>query len=98
MSGVWRSGRDHAHARYPPETAARGHHHHHHGRGGVDAQGTLQQQQEEGDSLLVFGYQCKIFRDDEKAMFIERKKHLIPWMGDASLMIDRSADKSAVYE
>ena len=97
MSGVWRSGRDHAHARYPPEAAARGHHHHHHG-GGVDAQGTLQQQQEEGDSLLVFGYQCKIFRDDEKAMFIERKKHLIPWMGDASLMIDRSADKSAVYE
>ena len=93
MSGVWRGGRDHAHARYQPEAAARGLHHH----GGVDAQGTLQQQ-EEGDSLLVFGYQCKIFHDDEKAMFIERKKHLIPWMGDASLMIDRSADKSAVYE
>lgn len=51
----------------------------------------------EGDgeeSLLVFGYQCKIFRDDEKAMFIERKKHLIPWMGDSNLMIDRSADIS----
>ncbi len=49
----------------------------------------------EGDNqegLLVFGYQCKIFRDDEKALFIERKKHLIPWMGDNNLMIDRSAD------
>ena len=33
------------------------------------------------EELLVIGYGCKIFRDDEKANFIEEEKHLIPWMG-----------------
>ena len=40
--------------------------------------------------LYVFGYQCKLFRDNERALFIDRGKHLIPWMGNDSLMIDRS--------
>lgn len=39
--------------------------------------------------LLVFGYACKIFRDDDKAREIDQGKHLIPWMGDSSLKIDR---------
>uniref|UniRef100_A0A3Q4HTU0 Suppressor of white apricot N-terminal domain-containing protein n=1 Tax=Neolamprologus brichardi TaxID=32507 RepID=A0A3Q4HTU0_NEOBR len=39
--------------------------------------------------LLVFGYACKLFRDDEKALYHDHGKHLIPWMGDKSIMIDR---------
>ncbi|KAM4635202.1 splicing factor, suppressor of white-apricot homolog isoform 2-T2 [Polymixia lowei] len=39
--------------------------------------------------LLVFGYACKVFRDDERALFHEHGEHLIPWMGDKNIMIDR---------
>ncbi|XP_030050653.1 vomeronasal type-2 receptor 26-like [Microcaecilia unicolor] len=39
--------------------------------------------------LLVFGYACKVFRDDEKALFHEQGKHLIPWMGYRKILIDR---------
>lgn len=39
--------------------------------------------------LLVFGYACKIFRDDEKAREMDHGKQLIPWMGDVNLKIDR---------
>ena len=42
-------------------------------------------------SLLVFGYTCKIFRDDVKARSLESGEHLIPWMGDPALKIDRFA-------
>lgn len=49
-----------------------------------------QKEEEEGDNLLVFGYQCKIFRDDERARFIDQGLHLIPWMNDSTLTIDRS--------
>ena len=41
------------------------------------------------DHLLVFGYQCKLYRDNEKAKIVNTGQQLIPWMGDNSLMIDR---------
>lgn len=41
------------------------------------------------DDLLVFGYACKIFRDNDRASEIDHGKHLIPWMNDPSLKIDR---------
>lgn len=44
--------------------------------------------------LLVFGYSCKLFDDDEKALYHEQGQHLIPWMGDKSIMIDRSVDQT----
>lgn len=44
--------------------------------------------------LLVFGYACKLFRDDEKALYHELGKHLIPWMGDKRITIDRSVEQT----
>lgn len=44
---------------------------------------------EKKEELFVFGYSCKLFRDNEKALHIDQGKHLIPWMGDESLKIDR---------
>jgi len=48
-------------------------------------------------SLLVFGYACKLFRDDEKALDVESGNHLIPWMGDSSLKIDRYDGRGHLY-
>ncbi|XP_071040849.1 splicing factor, suppressor of white-apricot homolog [Parasteatoda tepidariorum] len=41
------------------------------------------------EKLFLFGYSCKLFPPDEKAVYIEKGQHLIPWMGDKTLMIDR---------
>ena len=41
------------------------------------------------EELLVFGYACKLFRDDEKAAQVEKEEFSVPWMGDSSFRIDR---------
>ncbi|XP_043924698.1 splicing factor, suppressor of white-apricot homolog isoform X2 [Protopterus annectens] len=48
--------------------------------------------------LLVFGYACKIFRDDEKALYHEHGKHLIPWMGDRKILIDRYDGRGHLHD
>ncbi|XP_077398360.1 splicing factor, suppressor of white-apricot homolog isoform X2 [Vanacampus margaritifer] len=48
--------------------------------------------------LLVFGYACKVFRDDERALYHERGKHLIPWMGDKNIMIDRYDGRGHLHD
>ena len=44
---------------------------------------------EREESLLVFGYACNVYCDPEKAVYFDEGRHLIPWMGDESLKIDR---------
>ena len=52
---------------------------------------TVNQHESPGeDELFVFGYACKLFRNDDKALLEDSGQLLIPWMGDGSLMIDRS--------
>ncbi|XP_029300208.1 LOW QUALITY PROTEIN: splicing factor, suppressor of white-apricot homolog [Cottoperca gobio] len=48
--------------------------------------------------LLVFGYACKLFPDDERALYHENGKHLIPWMGDKSIMIDRYDGRGHLHD
>ncbi len=39
--------------------------------------------------LLVFGYSCRLFRDDARAGEVHRGEQLIPWMGRQDVLIDR---------
>lgn len=43
----------------------------------------------EEEELLVFGYACKVFRDDDRALQVDSGNFLVPWMGDPNLKIDR---------
>ena len=59
--------------------------------GPYEKEASLQAERED-DELLVFGYACKLFRDDTKALLEASGQLLIPWMGDGSLMVDRSEE------
>ncbi|KAL5477664.1 hypothetical protein EMCRGX_G024489 [Ephydatia muelleri] len=50
---------------------------------------TSEEKREEDEDILAFGYSCKLYRDDAKALLEDSGALLIPWMGDSSLMIDR---------
>uniref|UniRef100_A0A1B6CH97 SURP motif domain-containing protein n=1 Tax=Clastoptera arizonana TaxID=38151 RepID=A0A1B6CH97_9HEMI len=60
--------------------------------------GILRKKDESDTELLIFGYSCKLFRDDAKALDIDQGKHLIPWMGDETLKIDRYDVRGALYD
>jgi len=51
------------------------------------------------DDLLVFGYSCKLFRNDDVAMRMEGGgDFLIPWMGHAHLAIDRYDGRATMHD
>ena len=41
------------------------------------------------EDMLMFGYACKLFRDNDKALFLDEGRHLISWMGDGQHTIGR---------
>jgi len=51
----------------------------------------------EEEELIVFGYSCKLFRDDFFAKATDRGQSLIPWNGDENVMIDRCAKKRLFF-
>lgn len=56
--------------------------------GPFDSDGSSEEPKDE-EQLLVFGYACKLFRDDARTLLESSGQLLIPWMGDNSLMVDR---------
>ncbi|KAK7078476.1 hypothetical protein SK128_017012 [Halocaridina rubra] len=68
------------------------------GRTLLDGGGSVQDSTLAHEELLVFGYSCKLFRDDEKALYLDKGKHLIIWMGDNGLMVDRFDVRGALYD
>uniref|UniRef100_A0A336KXG7 CSON001017 protein n=1 Tax=Culicoides sonorensis TaxID=179676 RepID=A0A336KXG7_CULSO len=50
------------------------------------------------NELLVFGYQCKLYRDDAKALFIDQGRHLIPCPSNTTLKVDRFDVRGALSD
>ncbi|XP_063704361.1 splicing factor, suppressor of white-apricot homolog [Culicoides brevitarsis] len=50
------------------------------------------------NELLVFGYQCKLYRDDAKALYIDQGRHLIPCPSNTSLKVDRFDVRGALSD
>ncbi|CAG2176775.1 unnamed protein product [Oppiella nova] len=70
--------------------------HHHHDRahtsasGGHGSSGGAAPADDSLDQLFVFGYSCKLFRDDLRAQEMDSGQHLIGWNGSTDHLIDRS--------
>jgi hypothetical protein len=50
------------------------------------------------NEILVFGYGCKLFRDDEKAGWIDREEHLIPCTAEPNVKVDRYDGRGALMD
>lgn len=59
--------------------------------------GILRKKENKDEELFVFGYSCKIYEDYEKSLYVDQGKHLIPWLGDDSLKIDRYVSVSTLF-
>ncbi|XP_062614168.1 splicing factor, suppressor of white-apricot homolog isoform X2 [Saccostrea cucullata] len=57
-----------------------------------------EKQTDDKEELFVFGYACKLFKDDKRALSIDQGYHLIPWMGDEKLQIDRYDGRGHLYD
>lgn len=57
--------------------------------GGILRKSNYQQNIEVCPDLLVFGYQSKLYRDDVKALELDRETHLIPAPYDRLTQISR---------
>mmetsp|Transcript_26673 Transcript_26673/g.68750 ORF Transcript_26673/g.68750 Transcript_26673/m.68750 type:complete len:166 (+) Transcript_26673:1376-1873(+) len=40
-------------------------------------------------SLEVLGLPCTVFKDEGTAQFIDQERHLLPWFGDETNLVDR---------
>ncbi|XP_065201078.1 protein suppressor of white apricot [Planococcus citri] len=60
--------------------------------------GILRKQDSKDEELFVFGYSCKVYEDYDKSLYVDQGKHLIPWLGDESLKIDRYDCRGALND